>query len=93
MTGVVPLSPLRRLSPKAAEGWRAFCAAQGCTHTALAEALGPELARSPQRGTCLRGYGRSSPRPGRSPASGGSGSHPQYKSVVLGERMHEIEHA
>ena len=51
----------------------------------LQRRLGLSWRGAPQRGACLRGYGRSSPRPGRSPASGGSGSHPQYESVVLGE--------
>ena len=51
----------------------------------LQRLLGLSWRGAPQRGACLRGYGRSSPRPGRSPASGGSASHPQYESVVLGE--------
>jgi hypothetical protein len=38
------LSPLRRLSPESADGWRAFCAREGVTMSALAEALGLGLA-------------------------------------------------
>ena len=42
---VVTPSPLRPLTPRAAAGWRALCTQEGVTQTALAEALGHELAR------------------------------------------------
>jgi hypothetical protein len=45
MEPMVTPQPFRRLSPDAADGWRSFCAIHGTTQTALAEAMGMELAQ------------------------------------------------
>jgi hypothetical protein len=45
MEVMVTPQPFRRLTPQAADGWRAFCAVHGTTQTALAEAMGRELAQ------------------------------------------------
>ena len=45
MEAMVTPQPFRRLTPQAADGWRSFSAVHGTTQTALAEALGRELAQ------------------------------------------------